>query len=119
AVRLAEVVGAEDVPVGDATGELDLLLEAVEERGVVLQHLVAKHLERDHLVELAVVRAVDDTHAALADRAQDVVAPGEEAALSDAGAGRGGTLEVDGGGGGERPRPGGGRPLLDVGQALL
>ncbi len=64
--RIAEVVRAEDVGVRDPPGEPDLLLEAVEERRIRRERLAAQGLDRDRVVEVAVVRAVDDAHAALA-----------------------------------------------------
>ena len=40
-----------------------------------VDQLAAEHLERDHLVELGVARAVDAPHAARAEEAEDFVAP--------------------------------------------
>ncbi len=58
----------------DPPRETDLLLEAVEQRGVQGQHVPAQGLDRDEVVELAVVRLVDDAHSALADHRMDLVA---------------------------------------------
>ena len=61
---LAEVVRAQDVGVRDAAREADLLLEPVEQRRVGRERLAAQRLDRDGVVEVAVVRAVHDAHAA-------------------------------------------------------
>ena len=74
ASRLVEIVGAEHVAMGDTPGQLDLLLEALQQRGIVLQELGAQDLERDLLVELAVAGAVDDAHPAPGDLARHLVA---------------------------------------------
>jgi hypothetical protein len=50
----------------DPARELDLLLEALEHRRVLVEHLSPEDLERDHLVELAIASAIDDAHPALA-----------------------------------------------------
>ena len=47
----------------------------------------AQHLDRDRLVEHAVVGLVDHAHAALAERAQDLVAAGDHRALGERGQG--------------------------------
>ena len=78
AARLAEVVGAQDVRVRDAAREPDLLLEPVEQRRVGRKGLAPQRLDRHEVVELPVVRPVDDAHAALAEHALDLVAAGEE-----------------------------------------
>ena len=84
---LAEVVGPEHVAVRDAPGELDLLLEALEEGRVAREGLGPQQLEGHDLVELPVARAVHDAHAALAQRAEDLVAVGEDLPAAEDGAG--------------------------------
>jgi hypothetical protein len=62
---LAEVERADDVRAGHAPRELDLLLEPLE-RARLPEQVAAHDLERDRLVERAVVRLVDLAHAARA-----------------------------------------------------
>src|SRR5439155_16377790 len=77
---LAEIVRAEYVRVRDAARQSDLLLEPIEQSRVGGKDLAPKGLDRDEVVELAVVRLVDDPHASLAQDRLDVVAAGEERA---------------------------------------
>jgi hypothetical protein len=79
---LPEFVDAADVPVPDLPRELDLAPEAPDHVHRP-RDLGAQDLEGDDLVELAVLRLVDDAHPAPAQRLQDLVAPGEEGSLHD------------------------------------
>ena len=74
---------------GDAPGELDLLLEALEEGRVAREGLGPQQLQGHDLVELPVARAVHDAHPALAQRAEDLVAVGEDLPAAEDGAGGG------------------------------
>ena len=72
---LADVVDGDDIGVVEAAGGLGFLVEAP----FVLLHLlrVERHvdgLDRDQAVEQGVVRAVDDTHRALAELGEELVA---------------------------------------------
>ena len=71
--RLAEVVDAQDVLVGDAAGQQDLALEPFEDLGA-RRHVGADHLQGDVALQLAVVGPVDGPHAALAQDGGDLVA---------------------------------------------
>ena len=73
----------------DAARELQLLLEALEEGRVGGEGLGPEELERHDLVELTVAGAVDDAHAALAERAEDLVAAGEHLPAAEDGPGCG------------------------------
>jgi hypothetical protein len=61
-------VSAENISVGDASCEFDLLLEAVEEVGILLNDIRSQELEGHVLVELSVMSSVHDAHAALPER---------------------------------------------------
>ena len=84
AAVLAVVVDAAHVAVRDLARELDLVAEALGHLAGV-RELGAQHLDRHRLVELAVVGLVDHAHAALAERAQDLVALGDHRALREGG----------------------------------
>jgi hypothetical protein len=73
---LAGVVDGDDVGVGEAGGGERLAPELLGE-GPVAGELGAGDLDRDHAVELPVVGAVDDRHAAAGDLGDDLVAPAE------------------------------------------
>ncbi|HEV2764706.1 MAG TPA: hypothetical protein VGV38_17130, partial [Pyrinomonadaceae bacterium] len=73
---LADVVDAADVSVRHLPREAHLLVEARERRAVARDAL-GQELQRDRLLELQVVRAVDLAHAAATQEADDAVAPGE------------------------------------------
>jgi len=79
---LAVLVDAADVAVRDLARQLDLRLEAARHLGV-RGDLGPQHLERDGLVEDAVVGLVDDAHAATAHGTQDLVARGHEHAATE------------------------------------
>ena len=79
-VGLAEIVRAHDVPVRDLAREPDLLLERLTDRGALVERLGQEDLDGDLVVELPVEGAVHRAHAALAERAEDLVAPGEDRA---------------------------------------
>ena len=66
ALRLAEVVRADDVAVRDLPREADLLLERLRRARPFVERVREKDLERDLVVQLAVDRAVDGPHPALA-----------------------------------------------------
>ena len=90
-VRFPEIMGSQDVRVRDAAREPDLLLEPVEEGRVGGKDFAAQGLDRDEIVELPVVRLVDDAHPTLAENRLDVIAAGEESAdLRLVGGGRSG-----------------------------
>ncbi len=72
AVALSEVEDAQHVRVGDAAGELDLALEALEGVGVV-GDVRTNQLESDVAVEPLVMDQVDRTHASHAQQALDPV----------------------------------------------
>ena len=84
AAVLAVLVDAADVAVRDLARELDLVAEALRHLARV-RELGAQHLDRHGLVEHAVVGLVDHAHAALAERAQDLVARGDDRALRERG----------------------------------
>jgi hypothetical protein len=105
-VLRGDVVGAADVRVRDAAGDTDFLAKAVE-LGAARVDAGREEFERDGLVELEVVRAVDLAHAALAQEADDAVARAEASAGSKrpvpgrrvgVGHGRCGRGRADGGG---------------------
>ena len=73
---VAEVVGAHDVGVGDAAGELNLPAEP-RDSGLVRGELRPQRLERDVLVELAVARAIHRPHPPGAQERADLEAPRE------------------------------------------
>src|SRR5262249_44406809 len=68
ALVLADVEDAGDVLVGDAAGQLHLPPEAIEDTWGV-DELATEHLERDDLLELEVLGAVNAAHAAGAEEA--------------------------------------------------
>ena len=78
--HLAEVVGPHHVPVRDPPRQLDLLLEALERRGLGPYRVGEEGLDRDRLLQLAVPRPVDDAHPAHAQHPLDLVAPVEHLA---------------------------------------
>jgi hypothetical protein len=80
AVGLAEVVGAQDVAVRDAAGQLDLALELVEE-GRIHAPLGAEDLEGHLLVQLLVPGLEHEAHAAPAQHRFDAVAARQEVPL--------------------------------------
>ncbi len=73
---LPDVVGARDVLVRDASGELDLPPEALEH--LCRRDLAAQDLQRDDLVELPIAGAIDGAHRACAEHPKNVVAPCED-----------------------------------------
>ncbi len=77
AVGLTQVVNADHVLVGDVAGENELLLEALQNRGIGRQ-FGTDDLERDQAVEFAVAGLVHRAHAALPEHAQDFVASTEK-----------------------------------------
>ena len=60
---LAEIVGPDDVAVGDSAGEADFLFEAFQHARIELERR-PEHLDRDRFLQLAVGGAVDHPHAA-------------------------------------------------------
>jgi hypothetical protein len=90
AVRVADVVGAAHVAMGDRAGDAHFVVELREARGI-LNEMLRKQLERDRLTELQVVGAIDLAHAAAAERCDDAKAAGEDRSRCEAtpvGAGR-------------------------------
>ena len=89
--RLAEVEDVDDVLVADARRALGFLAEARDDLGSA-RELVAKHLDGDALVDVAVEARVDEAHAALADPAlDDQIAAGQHGAEERVVSGRGGS----------------------------
>ena len=86
AVDLAEVVGAQDVGMGDLARQLDLALQAVELVAVPPQ-LPPQHLEGHEVVELPVAGLVDDAHAAGPEHREDLEALPQQGPGRDAGEG--------------------------------
>ena len=82
AAVLAVLVDAADVAVRDLPRELDLAAETLGHLPGV-HELGAQDLEGDHLVEHAVLGLVDHAHAAATERAQDLVAAGDDRALRE------------------------------------
>jgi hypothetical protein len=74
---LARVVDGDHVRMGQPGGRAGLAPELLGEPAVAGE-LGAGHLDRDHPVELPVVAAVDDRHAALGDAGDDLVAAAAE-----------------------------------------
>src|SRR5262249_22770174 len=79
---LAILVDPADVAVGHLARELDLVPEATA-RLLRAAELRAQDLERDVLLEGAVVRLVDDTHAAAAEEGHDLEAVGDHLSLGE------------------------------------
>ena len=73
--RRADVEDADDVAVGDETGQDQFLLEALQNVGIVGQ-FAADDFQGDDAVQLAVHGLVDRAHAAFAEHLQDFVAVG-------------------------------------------
>ena len=68
---------AADVPVRHAARQLDFREEALRHRWVI-ERLLPQDLDGDRFVQRSIVRLVDDTHPALADVLEDLVAIGED-----------------------------------------
>ena len=81
AAEIAQVVDAQNVLVGDAAGQQQLLLEALH--GLRAGQLRAHQLERHGAVEFQVERLVDRPHAALAQQPFDAIAVGEHLAFGN------------------------------------
>ena len=79
-VHLAEVVGPDDVAVGDLPRQPDLLLEPLQRRRLRLRCIHSQRLDRDQLAQLLVPGAVHDPHPAHAEHALDLVPAGERGA---------------------------------------
>ena len=83
ALKLAEVVGAGRVAMGDAASEADLPAKALD--GLGRGRAGVEELERDDLGDLAIVDAKHRAHAPAADELLDLVATGEHVTDRDAG----------------------------------
>ena len=77
AIGLAQVVDADHVLVRNVARENQLLLEALQNRGIGRQ-FGTDHLKRDQAVEFAVARLVDRAHAALPQHTQNLVTSTEK-----------------------------------------
>ena len=76
---LAVIMDAADVLVRHAARQLDFRQEALRQRWVV-ERLRPQDLDGDRFVQRPIVRLVHDTHPALADVLEDLVAIGEDGA---------------------------------------
>ena len=83
-VHLAQIVGAHHIGMGDPAGQLDLLLEAFEQRRVPSHQVAVQQLDGHLLVELPVHGAEHHAHAPLPQHALDLVAAGEDLARDGA-----------------------------------
>ncbi len=77
ALRLAEVVNPHHVLVGHVPRQNQFLLEALQNAGIS-RKLGTNHLQRDDAIQFLIACLVDGTHAALAQRFQNAVTPGED-----------------------------------------
>ncbi len=75
-VLLGDVVDAADVGVGDLPGVPHLAAKAVK-RHRVAGHALGQELQRDGLAQLQVIGAIDLTHPATAEQADDAVTRAE------------------------------------------
>ena len=83
ALRFAQVIDADDIPMSDLRGEDQLLLEALDDGGVS-GVFAANRLQGDGAVQLDVPGFVDGPHAAFAEQRDDFVSlPQQIASLKD------------------------------------